>query len=351
MADIYRIKRDYPKIVFYQDLYLSVHDSLLVQRSNEQMTLKVAKYESDIQQAQIDLLTKDALLRDDEIKGHRLWNSIFVIGIIILGSLGAILYFGNQRVKKINKDLQDSNQKINEQARQLRELNATKDKIFSIIGHDLRGPLASLRGLMGLLSGANLTHEEFVTLSKKLKDNLDYVSDDLDNLLNWARSQAKGIEPQFEWCKPRGLVQELHQLYAETARAKNVSLENNVPESIEVRADRNHVKLILRNLIGNSIKFSHAGGCVTADGLIHDGKVHVSIIDQGKGMSEEDLKNLFFIGTHFTKLGTNNEKGLGIGLLLVKEFVEKNNGRISVVSEFGKGSTFTVSLQGQNASN
>jgi signal transduction histidine kinase len=258
------------------------------------------------------------------------------------------LYFGYQRKRKINADLRERNQKINEQAEKLRELNATKDKIFSIIGHDLRGPLASLRGLMGLLAGANLTHDEFTALSRKLKNNLDFVSDDLDNLLSWARSQSGGIQPQPEWFNPHTVVHELNQLYAETARVKNIALENNIPESMEIKADCNHIKLILRNLIGNSIKFSAAGGCVTACGHAHDGKVHLSIMDEGKGMSEEEMKNLFFIGTHFTKLGTNNEKGLGIGLLLVKEFAEKNNGTISVTSEVGKGSTFTVSFHGQN---
>lgn len=349
MTDIYRIKKDYPKIVFYQDLYLTVHDTLLIQRSNEQTALKLAKYESDIQQAQIDLLKKDAQLKEDEIKGHRLWNTVFITGIIILAGLGVVLYFANQRVKKINTDLHDRNQKINEQTVQLKELNATKDKVFSIIGHDLRGPLASLRGLMGLLSGSNLTHEEFVTLSKKLKNNLDYVSDDLDNLLNWARSQARGIEPQFEWCKAHSVVHELHQLYSEVARVKNISLENCVPETMEVNVDPNHIKLILRNLIGNSIKFTSAGGRITTEGLIKNGKAHLSIADTGKGMSEDEVKKLFFIGTHFTKLGTNNEKGLGIGLLLVREFAEKNKGTISVSSEEGKGSTFTISLQGQIA--
>ncbi|HTH57905.1 MAG TPA: tetratricopeptide repeat-containing sensor histidine kinase [Cyclobacteriaceae bacterium] len=348
MADIYRDKRDYPKIVYYQDLYLTVHDSLLTQRSNEQMTLQLARYESEIQQAQIDLLKKDAVIQGEEISIHRLWNSIFITGLIVLACLGAIMYFGYQRVKKINTDLQDRNQKINEQAQKLRELNATKDKIFSIIGHDLRGPLASLRGLMGLLAGANLSHEEFISLSKKLKNNLDFVSDDLDNLLSWARSQAGGIQPRAEWFNAHTMVHELNQLYAETARAKSVALENAIPQVIEIKADCNHVKLILRNLIGNAIKFSSPGNCITAHGHAHDGKVHLSIVDEGKGMSDHELENLFFIGTHFTKLGTNNEKGLGIGLLLVKEFVEKNNGTISVTSQLGKGSTFTVSLQGQN---
>jgi len=348
MADLYRIKNNYRKIIEYQDLYLAVHDSLVVQRSNEQMALKLAKYESDIQQAQIDLLTKDALIKGEEIRNHRLWSAIFITGLIVLAILGTILHFGNQRVKRINEDLHDRSQKINEQAQQLRALNATKDKIFSIIGHDLRGPLATLRGLMDLLAGANLSHQEFTTLSKKLKNNLDFVSDDLDNLLSWARSQAGGIEPRIERFNPHTVVHELNQLYAETARSKNIALENTIPQSMEINADCNHIKLILRNLIGNSIKFSTHGGRVTAHGHAHDGKVHLSIQDQGKGMSEEEMNNLFFIGTHFTKLGTNNEKGLGIGLLLVKEFVEKNNGTISVTSQLGKGSTFTVSFQGQN---
>ncbi|MBI1767376.1 MAG: tetratricopeptide repeat protein [Bacteroidetes bacterium] len=345
LADIYRIKKDIPKVIYYQDRYLLVHDSLLIQRGNEQMALKLAKYEADIQQAQIDLLKKDALLKEEELKSNQVWNYISVAGLLILAIIGSALYYGNKRVKKINTELHDSNKKINVQSTQLSELNATKDKIFSIIGHDLRSPLASLRGLMDLVSGSNLTQEEFVHFSKKLKNNLDYVSDDLDNLLNWARAQSRSIDPQFEQCNPRSIVDELHHLYTETAQAKNVALENSIPEALEINADRNHLKLILRNLIGNSIKFSQ-GGSITATGHIHNDRAILSITDEGKGMSDEEVKNLFFIGTHFTKPGTNNEKGLGIGLLLVREFVEKNNGTISVKSELGRGSIFTISLQG-----
>ncbi|GHN00647.1 hypothetical protein WSM22_21360 [Cytophagales bacterium WSM2-2] len=350
MADIYRVKNDMAKVVLYTDKYLIVHDSLLIQRSNERMALNQAKFESDLQQAQIDLLKKDSLLKEEELKGKQLWNNIFIGGLIVLAGIGIVLYYTNLRVKKYNIDLQERNRKINEQTIQLRDLNATKDKIFSIISHDLRSPLASLRGLMDLASGANLSQEEFLRFAKSLKNNLDYVSDDLDNLLSWARSQSKGIVPQFGPSNPFSIVKELHDLYGEAARMKNIELENTIDESVHIHADRNHLKLILRNLIGNSIKFSDNGGNVSTACHVHSGKVALSVTDRGKGMSEEEVEKLFFIGTHFTTRGTNNEKGLGIGLLLVKEFVEKNNGTISVVSELGKGSTFTIMLQGHSAS-
>jgi Signal transduction histidine kinase len=308
--------------------------------------LQQVKYESDIKQAQIDLLKKDALLKEEELKGQRAWNYIFLSGLTVVTIIGFMLYYSNRRAAKMNLILTDKNEKINFQTQQLGELNATKDKLFSIISHDLRSPLASLRGLMGLLNESNLTQAEFVQISKTLKINLDYVSDDLDNLLNWARTQLKGFEPTFELNSLRKVIDEKFNLYSQAAQEKEITLENRISDEIEIIADRNHLGLIIRNLIGNAIKFSNTGGSIVIDGRIEKGRAIISIADTGMGMTEQEVKNLFFIGTHFTKPGTHNEKGLGIGLLLVKEFVEKNKGTISVTSEAGKGSIFTIALQG-----
>ncbi len=346
ISDVYRAKNDLHNVVVYQDKYIALHDSLYSQRSNELITLQQVKYESDIQQAQIDLLRKDAMLKEGELKGQRAWNYIILSGLTVVTIIGFILYFSNRQTAKMNSILTDKNEKINVQALQLKELNAAKDKLFSIISHDIRGPLASLRGLMNLLNDSNLTKEEFVNLSHTLKINLDYVSDDLDNLLNWARTQLKGFEANFELNSLARVVEEKINLYSEAAKAKDISFENRVSDDIEIVADKNHLGLILRNLIGNAIKFSNPGGKITLTSRIEKGKASLSITDTGRGMTEEEVKNLFFIGTHFTKPGTKNEKGLGIGLLLVKEFLEKNKGSISVISQPEKGSTFTVVLQG-----
>ena len=119
-----------------------------------------------------------------------------------------------------------------------------------------------------------------------------------------------------------------------------------MPDELEIIADTNHLQLIFRNLITNAIKFCHPGGVISATGKIEKGNVMISITDTGEGMSEQEQKKLFSVRTHFSKPGTKNEKGLGLGLLLVKEFVERNQGAIAIKSEQGKGATFTVTLKG-----
>lgn len=347
LAEVYQAKRDFEKVAQYQNLYIAVHDSLYSQRSNEQIALQQAQHDSDIKQTQIDLLQKDALLREGEISQQRAWNYIFMIGLSVMAIIGLILFYTNRKISRINTELKTSNTKIALQANELRILNGTKDKLFSIISHDLRSPLASLKGLLQLMAGDNVTQQEFNKLSINLKRSVDYVSDDLDNMLQWARAQVQGLAPELNVVNLRRIVDNKMMLFAEAAKAKEISLHNNVDAGVEVIVDENHLILIIRNLISNAIKFCRAGGAITASTALVDQRVHISISDTGVGMTKDEIEKLFSIETHFSKPGTQNEKGMGLGLLLVKEFITKNHGSVRVESEFGNGSTFIVSFPGR----
>lgn len=345
LSDIYYSQGNLPKAYEYQSRYTQLHDSLYNQRSAEQILVEQVQLESSIKQSQIDLLTKDALIRNKEIDNQRQLNYFFLISLSIVVALVIVLVNVNRRLKKVNRELESKNEQINIQAKQLGSLNATKDKLFSIIGHDLRSPVVSLRGLLELVNTSQLSQDEFIIFSKKLKNTLDYVHQDLDNLLTWARTQLSGFEANPQYGNLFKMVEEKCNLFAESTQIKGVRLLNKVPDDLEVFADMNHLSLILRNLIGNAVKFNNPGGSIEITSSLEGGVVTISVTDSGRGMTVEEIGRLFHIGTHFTKPGTHNEKGMGIGLLLVKEFVEKNRGSISVQSEMGKGTTFTITLK------
>jgi two-component system, sensor histidine kinase and response regulator len=344
-AEIYYKKNDLTKAFAYQSAYLSLHDSLYNQRSSEQIALMQIRFDSELKQAQIELLTKDAALQKVEINKQKVWIYFYAGCISLLVILAFVLFYYYRNNNKAKQALQSQNKAIETQTNQLRNLNSTKDKLFSIISHDLRSPVASLRAVMELVTRAELSQTEFMDLTKALKRNIDSVHDDLDNLLLWAQSQLKGLQAFPSSFDLGELASEKIKLFDDLARNKKINVTNKITKGLNVYADRNHVSLIFRNLLANAIKFNQPGG--TIDIFVNERNEHceVTVSDSGVGMGVEDIHKLFNAETHFTKLGTQREKGVGIGLLLTKEFVEKNEGSISVSSEVGVGTAFTFSLK------
>jgi two-component system, sensor histidine kinase and response regulator len=338
LGDAYATKKDFSRAYEFQGKYYALHDSTTKQKNSEQIAIIQTKYDSEIKNAQIELLTKNS-------RTQRILIYIGIGGLFLLIIFVAILIRSNRRGRKVNVLLAEKNNLINEQTHQLMGLNSTKDKLFSIIGHDMRSPLASLRGLMDLISSSAMTQEEFAEMSKKLKKNLDHVHADLENLLSWAQTQQQGLTPVFENVLLCDAVQDKIELYSEAIKIKSIQVVNSVGRDSCVHADKNHVGLVIRNLIGNAIKFSHPKGSIKIDCAEVDSRIKISVSDTGTGISSEELNKLFKPGSHFSKPGTQNEKGIGLGLMLVKEFVELNNGTIEVSSDLGKGSTFTFYLR------
>ncbi len=345
VSEIYAYRNEIDKAFKYQSEYLLIHDSLYLQSSSEQMALMQVKFDSEMKEAKIGLLTKDAQLKQEEINRQRMWM-YFSIGLLsLMVILAFVLFYNNQIKKKANDELELKNREIQSQAQQLRNLNLTKDKLFSIIGHDLRSPLASLRGLMDILGVDGLSVEDFKSMSHKLRKNLESVQGDLDNLLVWAQSQLNGLQSHPSKIKVRDIVQEKIHLFTEIARQKDITIINEIDEELNIIADKDHIGLIVRNLLANAIKFNKPGGLIMISQRGLGDSVEISVADSGVGMTTSDLGKLFNAGTHFTNPGTQQEKGVGIGLLLTKEFVEKNGGSIWVTSELGKGSTFTFKIK------
>lgn len=345
VSEIYANQKELAKAFAYQNQYLNVHDSLYEQRSSEQMALMQVRFDSEMKEAKIELLTKDAQLKQEEINSQRIWMYFSIGSLSLMVILAFVLFYNNRLKKKANDELAIKNNEIQLQAQQLRNLNISKDKLFSIISHDLRSPLASLRGLMDIMGINGLSTEDFISTSRKLKRNLDSVQEDLDNLLFWAQSQLNGLQSNPVTLTLRPIIEEKILLFEEIAKQKEITVMNEIDDSLSIVADQNHIRLVIRNLLANAIKFNQPGGLIIIREKSTDSYVEISVTDSGVGMTSNDLGKLFNAETHFTNPGTQQEKGVGIGLLLTKEFLEKSGGSIWATSELGKGSTFTFRIR------
>ncbi len=243
-------------------------------------------------------------------------------------------------------DLVEINLKVEESEQKLRELNASKDKFFSIISHDLKSPFLALLGYTEILMEdfENLSKEEMQEFIYSVSKAAKNVYNLLENLLEWSRIQTGRIEyiPEFfNLYQVSGFVIDLLN---ENAKSKNIHLVDSVEKSIVVYANENMVNTIIRNLVSNAIKFTSEGGTIEVGAIEEDNFAKVWIKDNGIGMSAGDREKLFRIDVHHTTIGTNKEKGTGLGLILCKELVEKNGGEIKVISEINRGTTFEFTL-------
>ncbi|MEP2771678.1 MAG: ATP-binding protein [Fulvivirga sp.] len=236
--------------------------------------------------------------------------------------------------------------KIKSQNKKLKQLNLTKDKFFSIIGHDLKNPISSLISFSNLLTNHidRMSKEEIRTMSIDFDKTLKNSYNLLDNLLEWSRSQTDQIEYNPVNFDIKELIAENKELMTAQAISKNINIDKGEVKSTIVYADKNCINTVIRNLISNALKFTPEGGKVTVSVTNTNEEVTVSVADNGVGMSKEVVNKLFTIDNKHATEGTAKEKGTGLGLVLCKEFVEINKGKIWLESELNKGSVFYFSL-------
>ncbi len=225
----------------------------------------------------------------------------------------------------------------------LESLNKLKDKLFSIISHDLRSPLISLMDLLSMTNDGMISDEELKEFLPQLQKNVGYTSTLLENLLQWSKSQLQNERVRPAMLDMKKISHSMLDSFRDRADDKGITLTNDIRESAEVFADPDMVNAVCRNLLSNAIKFCSDGDEIRVSGEVSGDYTTICIADTGVGIPEADLKRLFKADT-FTKRGTNDEQGTGLGLLLAKDFIEKNHGRIWVESRYGEGSSFYFSL-------
>lgn len=274
--------------------------------------------------------------------GHLIWVEI---------SNRAMINDNGEKIGYIGISRDISKRKISENAlrqseAKLLELNAQKDKFFSIIAHDLKSPFSSIMGFSELLVD-KINKNDFRGIEKYAQiigQSSQQAMDLLMNLLEWSRSQTGRMEFKPENFDLHDLINENKSIFDVIASQKKITIHENLPSELSVFADKLMISTVLRNLISNAIKFTKQDGEIRISAEKKSKEIHVYISDNGVGIKEKRLKNLFRIDENESTSGTNNEKGTGLGLILCKEFVEKHGGKIWVESEEGKGSTFYFSL-------
>jgi len=251
-----------------------------------------------------------------------------------------------EKLKKQAEELNIQRQELLEVNRELRKLNATKDKFFSIIAHDIKNPFNTILGFSELLflRYDNLTEEKRKKYIETIYQASSQLYKLLENLLQWSRSQLGFIEVHKEPISLKELVDNIVIIFKDQYEKKNNKIVIEIPSDLYVYADINLLNTVLRNLISNAIKFTENGKIEIRANISDDKKVMISIKDSGIGIPNEKLKNLFDLASVKSIPGTRGEIGTGLGLILCKEFIEKMNGSIEVYSEEGKGTNFIVIL-------
>ncbi len=325
---------DYKKALEYQTKYQANKDSI----SNLETTQRIAdlrtEFEVGQKQAEVDLLLEQK--RSNQI--------IIVTGgviLVIVLCLAVVIYSFLKTKIKLNKQLE-------EQKEALIALNNTKDKFFSIISHDLRGPVNNISGLISVTrySIEDNNPDEMKDMIDKMETSANRLVKLLDNLLQWALQQRGHFPYEPENLSVKNLLDEASEMFGDMASAKNIAVDIQVEKDFTLFVDENTASTIVRNLLNNAIKFTPVGGNVKVQAE-KDGSTNYGIlrfVDDGVGIPRNKLDKLFTLDEKITTKGTSGESGLGLGLQLVYDFVQLNKGEIQVDSKEAEGTTFTVKL-------
>ncbi|MEP2571066.1 MAG: tetratricopeptide repeat protein [Balneola sp.] len=324
------------KALSHLETFKALSDSISKIEAENTLSELESKIELD-RQTQINRLLEEKQTEQESLLrlGQRLNISAVVVIIIILLFLYFIFKTGRER-KKINGIL-------NEQKEELEQLNQTKDKLFAIVAHDLRSPMASMQGILYLINSSDMSPKEIKELALSLEPTLQKNVDTLDDLLAWARKQMSGISIDLKHTDSYPIVEDVISKQVFQFEAKQIKVESLLDKNTFIFVDENAFRLIIRNLLANSIKFTESGGTITFDSTYEDHHVIFSITDTGIGIPESLQKNIFEDNAA-TRQGTNKEVGTGFGLSLCKEFVLRMNGDIYYESTEGEGTTFFVKL-------
>ena len=360
IGTIYEKQKNYKKALSYYKKFKMHSDSIQQKSVDDQLTNYEAKVKFEAQKRKIELRnSKERAQQELRLKQERNRRNYILIVLLFLILISILAIRGNRAQKKFNRELLEKNQRINEHSeeliqtlqqlgyreQQLTELNSTKDRLFSIIGHDLRGPVGSMQNLMELLTQQydQFGTEEIKSMLLTAKESSAQTFSLLENLLMWAKTQKNEVvyKPQLQKIKP--IIENNIKLLTGTAEIKSIHLKQDIKDSLAF-FDSNTVSTIIRNLISNALKFTPEGETITVACSETQNNIEVSVIDTGIGMAQETIDKLLNPNEVFSTFGTNNEKGSGLGIKLCMDLVAQNKGEFSISSELNKGSVFKFTL-------
>ncbi|MDF4223162.1 tetratricopeptide repeat-containing sensor histidine kinase [Maribacter sp. M208] len=338
LSKIFKNKKDFEKSLWYHEIYQATYESLSAISNEKALSMLKTRVAYDQQKKQLILDNEKALAK------QKIYIYVFIVILFIFAIITFLIHRNEQAQKKLNQQLRHKKTALEEKQAYLNELNQTKNKLFSIIGHDLRGPIGAFQGLLKLFKEGEMTKEEFLNFVPKLKVDIDTISFTLNNLLSWGQTQMNGSITKHSVTNLDSIVEENIALLSEIAESKSISLVNRIEPNCQIWSDPNQIDIIIRNLLSNALKFTPNNGQIVIGAIQKIKTCEIYVKDNGMGMSEDIISKLFEKDSNHTTYGTNNEKGTGLGLSLCKEMVEKNNGKIWVHSAIGKGSSFYFTI-------
>jgi signal transduction histidine kinase/Tfp pilus assembly protein PilF len=345
-ADLAVKQGDYRSAYQYLSQYHLYQDSLMDDATAKMAMEMELRNNSRLLQQENENLRIQANLDQLEMRKRTLiFRSSLVIATLLAVGLILVLYF-LRKLRKTSLKLEEKNLVITKQNLKLDQVNKTQDRVMSIIAHDLRGTIGNQLTAVEVLhriEGENQVQIDRKRLLGNLKNSASYSLELLENLLHWTRLEEGVSSFHPEELRLNTLVSNCVSLFAEAASNKGIQVRKEINGPVECMADRIMMETIFRNLISNAIKFSNPGGTITFSLKAEDGMVRIRVTDQGIGMGPEQIQKLRFNGG-YTRRGTANEKGAGMGLTLVREFTHAHRGELVILSEPGKGSTFEVSF-------
>lgn len=344
LSKLYESENNLKAALEYYKKFKELEDSVFSEKKKEQFSQVQIQYETAKKDIEIQLLNQKEKQQISQLRNQEFIRNILVVILAFTAVLLFSLYQNNEKRRKINEVLVRQQKEIESKSKELSSLLEMKDKFFSIVSHDLRSPINALVGILEILDEGNMTQKELKEVSHALRLRLDNTRKLLDTLLDWAMLQMNEIKIHTEELDLGNIVEHNFKFFKEIDD-KQIRFVNKVDKDSIVKADKNMLDLIIRNLISNAIKFTKEGGEIKV--FTEQGpkkSLIVMIQDNGVGMSPEQMDKLFDSSELYTTRGTANEKGTGLGLRLCKEFVERMGGNIWVESTEGKGSIFKFTI-------
>ena len=326
--------------------YSEISEQLNDIETKEKIQLIDAQYNMKQSIRENQYLKEQNKLKQGLIKKHKFLNLLIFIALVFTVIILAITIFMYNKTRKLNRSLNEKNKKIAKQAEELQLLNHQLNKLISIIAHDLKGPFSALIGLLNELdtNASHYSEEEKMSIIKGLLQNARNTYSLLENLMEWSVSKIGVLKINMEKIDLYKIIEKVIQLHNLQLESKKLIINNQVVPGTIVYTDKKMLYTILTNLISNAIKFSYSNNVITISAEKIDKKIHVYISDNGVGIPEKYINNIFLIDSDYQNHGTENEYGTGLGLKVVAEFIQRLNEEVRVISEEGVGSTFTFTL-------
>jgi signal transduction histidine kinase len=348
LAESYAAKKDFKNAYNWQRLLKKSNDSIFNSEKEKELNyLHLKQQQADNKRLENDIKNKEQTIAfSSRLLFFRnmiaVATAIFVIIIIVNNRQKTGL---NRILKQQNNDIALQKEEISRQKEVLDKLNYTKDQLFAVISHDLRGPFSAILQSLDAIRAGDISVEEQAGLIDDFYRQVNLVTTMVNNLLVWANSQQTGIKSIPVVLDITRVVNEIVSVSDFLAKNKNIKINHHDDGAKRVLADADHAKIIIQNLIGNAIKFTSNGGVINIRYAEDDDYIAIHVKDNGIGISPEKMEMLFKVtGKEISGYGTGNEAGAGIGLALIKQFADANNGKLDVKSNLGEGSEFTVYL-------